>query len=168
MSALDLFASALGAFILIAVAALPYYLNNAKIDKHFFVITIAWDNPYIQDIDLIVKDPQGNVFDYQHVAFPGSSGTLTVDSKQVSRGSEVWIDKNIDPEKVHNQKWEVYYKRFPSKVKKGNRVPVKVEGYLLTSIGTYEFPTHNMTSIKKLVPVATIVIDNNKLDVKIH
>lgn len=164
MSALDLFASALGAFILIAVIALPYYLNNARINNHFFVITMTWESNYKQDIDLIVKDPQGRIYTYNKISYVGSSGALTVDSKHVKLGTEIWIDKKIDPEKISNQKWEIYYKRYS-----GNSEMVHVNGALLSSVGTFEFPTQDIAgSNGDAIHIATIKIDNDKLDVDTH
>lgn len=164
MSALDLFASALGAFILIAVITLPYYLNNARIDKHFFVITMTWDSKQKQDIDLIVKDPQGRVYTFNKISYAGSSGALTVDSKKVKHGAEIWIDKKIDPEKISNQKWEIYYRRYSR-----NSEIVNVSGALLSSVGTFEFPMQHIAGDNgNAIHIATIKIDNNQLNVETH
>lgn len=164
MSALDLFASALGAFILIAVIALPYYLNNARIDKHFFVITMAWDSKKKQDIDLIIKDPQSRVYTYKKVSYVGSSGALTVDSKHVKHGTEIWIDKKIDPKKITHQKWEVYYKRYSR-----NSEIVDVNGAVLSSVGTFEFPKQHISgNNQSIIHIATIQIANDRLNVKTY
>lgn len=167
MSALDLFASALGAFILIAIVALPYYLNNARITHHFFVITMNWESDNKQDIDLIIKDPEGRYYTFNQNSYLGSSGALTVDSKNVKSGTEIWIDKKIDAKNVNNKTWEVYYKRFPSK---HNNERVTVSGSLFSSVGTFEFTIKNIgkDKMKERIHIATIRVTNNQLNVDNH
>ena len=92
MSALDLFASALGAVILIMVILLPYYLKTAflspedlhvqlqiaekklkeleeanqeltlKSNATFLLISLSWSSE--PDIDLFGRDPHGNLFNF--------------------------------------------------------------------------------------------------------
>lgn len=170
MSALDLFASALGAFILIAVIALPYYLNTDKqpgnmfTKNKFFIITMYWDTNKIQDIDLIVVDPLGKKYYYKKKIHSGSSAKLVFDAKDVSKGTEMWIDNNINVKK--GGKWEVYYEEFR------NNENIKVSGSLYTNDGSYDFPIHIMEG-RSVHHVATINIgieDENtyNLDVKMH
>ncbi len=78
MSALDLFVLALGAFMLIALIAVPYYLKTQDsfmaqvrqaqeqleqcredLNRTFLVVVTKWTSIW-HDIDLHVLDPQGN------------------------------------------------------------------------------------------------------------
>ena len=93
MSALDLFASALGAFILIAIVALPYYLNTNKhknvgsitAKNKFFIITMYWIEKQKQDIDLIIKDPKGRVYSYRHKKYKNINAELIFDAINVKK-----------------------------------------------------------------------------------
>jgi hypothetical protein len=155
MSVLDMFASALGAFIMIAIILFPYYQKNRPIKEKldaevaelkrtqedvdktkaqaekveqqnddikgeiqkvqlaqvalnrckqdvaaclielgstFLLIKIAWDGS--ADVDLHVKDPQGNEFFFAKSnrsgqAFPASQGRLSTDTA-IGPGIEVW------------------------------------------------------------------------------
>lgn len=164
MSALDLFASALGAFIIIAVIALPYYLNT---DKHkfdhqfenvgdissknrFFIVTMYWDTNKEQDIDLIVVDPQGRKYNYSNSKHNGSNAKLVFDSIGVKRGTEMWIDNEIDTRR--SGKWKIYYKN------QKNIKNVNVMGSVYTNNGSYDFPVHKMNG-QVTHHVATISIN---------
>lgn len=169
MSALDLFASALGAFILIAVIALPYYLNT---DKHkfdhefnnvgdvsttnrFFIITMYWDTKKKQDIDLIVIDPKGRKYTYSNRKYAGSKAKLVFDSIGVKRGTEMWIDNEIDTR--HSGTWKIYYKN------QKNIKNVHVMGSVYTNNGSYDFPIHKMGA-NATHHVATIEIKTGNSD----
>lgn len=118
ISALDLFASAMGAFILLAIILFPYYLNNAKLVEKmstlrqeleqtkaslaqaqqklrqtFLAVVIKWATNQ-QDIDLHVIDADGNEFYFkQHNRhrsnFRHSSAELSVDTTK-GPGIEIW------------------------------------------------------------------------------
>jgi len=241
MSALDLFASALGAFILIAIIALPYYLkvepvlkklkiaeNNIKqleiknqtltdnveecnknqkkckerliqqkrknrelekkqkraerknrelevkqrkekqknkgleeknknyqkrLSKTFCVVTLKWDTPNKnQDIDLHVTDPSGQRYSYSKKSY-GGSAFLAVDSKDISKGAEVWVDSNLK-EGIYKIEY-VYFA--------GKGGPVQVTGTILTNSFTRKTPTKTLyvPNKNKRILVATITVHSD-------
>lgn len=161
MSALDLFASALGAFILITVAALPYYLNNVRVSNNFFVITMSWESnnkdrdgkTLGQDVDLHIVDPNNNEYYYKHREYKNSKAKLTLDSINVPNGNEIWTDDSIQSKGVR-QRWEVYYVGWSIQGK-----PVKVEGALYTSLGTSKFKVKYISQNRDYkVHVATVIV----------
>lgn len=122
VSALDLFASAMGVFLIIAVISLPYYLNTdkktekkmeeirkenktlqQKIDRlskdTFCVIKMEWSSENAQDVDLYVTDNGGNVFFYKQPKIKSNKdATLTVDAgfpRLALQGTEIWISKKL-------------------------------------------------------------------------
>jgi len=125
VSALDLFASAMGVFALLAVILFPYYLKSEQqfsaeaqdvrvqnqqlreeIEKlmellkgSYLVVVLQWDT-FAQDVDLHVVDPAGNEFYYEETnrdgsTFPGEDAFLTVDSRD-GPGVEVWLNPTAD------------------------------------------------------------------------
>ena len=62
MSAVDLFASALGAVILIAVVMFPYFLNVARFEEDarlpFLAFALSWQEE-TADVDLRIEGPVG-------------------------------------------------------------------------------------------------------------
>lgn len=251
MSALDLFASAMGAFLLISVMALPYYLkvdpdlvkqaqeaeakakqaeqqrqecankraeceeaksqcetekaklkaqnqslseenaqlksnqgsceeekrkleaeNNALKDKNeeyqkrlrksFCVITIQWESSDLTDIDLHIIDPKKREYYYKKREYD-SKASLTVDSVDTTQGTEVWVNKELQP-----GKYKIGYVYFKAK---NGVVPVTVKGSVLTNKLTGDLPTKKLNKvfhIEKILDsttgwteVATIVVDEN-------
>ena len=192
MSALDLFASAMGAFLLIAVMALPYYLKTdhnlvaqieamtkkiAKIEetmkksqqenkelkkqakkmqkelsKTFCVIKLNWESSVKQDVDLHVYDPDGNEFYYSHRTAPHSTASLTVDSKGVKKGAEIWLDKELK-QGVYTIKY-VYY---------SGSGPISIKGMVLTKSFTSDLPVKRVSTpnSSRKIKVATITVDAN-------
>ncbi|MCF8210302.1 MAG: hypothetical protein K9K38_13030, partial [Rhodoferax sp.] len=59
-----------------------------QLAKTFLLVHLQWDTQY-QDVDLRVVDPTGTEFWYEHKAYPGKPGELSVDS-QFGPGNEVW------------------------------------------------------------------------------
>lgn len=170
MSALDLFASALGAFILITIVVLPYYLNTTRINNNFFIVTMGWESNYKnkegkrlgQDIDLHIIDPYGNEYSYKKRKFSNSVASLTLDSVNVPNGNEIWTDEGVGL-KDEDQTWEIIY--YGYSISGGE---VKVEGSLYTSLGSYKFPIKYIKN-KEKINIATVTITKNgKLDVKTH
>lgn len=125
VSALDLFASAMGVFALLAVILFPYYLKSEEAHQQdaqdvrvenqqlkqevqkliellkgsYLVIVLQWDT-LRQDVDMHVVDPAGNEFYYEKTNrdgsdFPGEDAFLTVDSR-VGPGVEVWLNPTAD------------------------------------------------------------------------
>ena len=199
MSALDLFASAMGAFLLIAVIALPYYLKvdkdlikqvkvikkklqqietqnkqqkekikkleqekkkveeeNQKLQKKlsetFCVINMKWESNNKQDIDLHVIDPDGKEYFYKKPSYPGETAFLTVDSKGVKKGAEVWMEK-----KLKTGIYKIYYVYY------SGTAPVKAKGVVFTKSFTKELPekTFSQPNTKRKIFIATIKVDEN-------
>jgi len=199
MSALDLFASAMGAFLLIAVMALPYYLktdqglmtqvqelqkkieevqvklkssqqenqrlqqeNNElqeqakkaqkELSKTFCVIKLEWESSYKQDVDLHVYDPAGNEFYFSKRTAPRSTASLTIDSKNVTKGAEVWIDKELN-QGIYTIKY-VYY---------SGTGPINIHGMVLTKSFTKDLPVKRISTpnSSRKIKIATITVDAN-------
>ena len=199
MSALDLFASAMGAFLLIAVMALPYYLKTDKslvqdiqklkkkietisnklskcqsknselqeqnrqitqqnkkmqkeLTKTFCVIKLSWESSSKEDVDLHVTDPEGREFSYKKRSYSGSSASLTVDSKGVKKGAEVWIDKELHPGTYLIE--YVYYSGSGS---------ISINGMVLTKSFTEDLPRKHMRNpnSNQRVKIAKILVDAN-------
>ena len=109
MSALDLFASALGAFILISMVLMPYFLRveteevnrlrralqeaqaqlqncqqelhtcKRRLSKTFLAVVVQWPTER-QDVDLHVIDVAGQEFYYKKKRIPGRPGELSADT----------------------------------------------------------------------------------------
>jgi len=125
VSALDLFASAMGVFALLTVILFPYYLKSEQqfsaeardvrvenqqlqeeIEKlmellkgSYLVVVLQWDT-LRQDVDMHVVDPAGNEFYYERTnrdgsTFPGEDAFLTVDSRD-GPGVEVWLNPTAE------------------------------------------------------------------------
>lgn len=135
MSALDLFASALGAFILLAVIALPFFANTAQLDKaNFMVVIISWSTT--DDVDLHVTDPAGNEFFYEQKEHPGSEAKLEVDVTK-GPGNELWLHPKVTP-----GEYVVEYVYFNDR----NGRPVRVRGTVLHRDGRIALPEVTLRS----------------------
>jgi hypothetical protein len=92
ISALDIFASAMGVFMLMALIALPslYKTDSAEgenlpgakgggapIDT-FLMVVISWTTK--ADIDLYVTDPKRNIYSFQNKTYEGDVAELSVDA----------------------------------------------------------------------------------------
>ena len=202
MSALDLFASALGAFILIAVVLFPYFpnigsspehvadlraqlremreqlqtcqaeLTEAQADlaqaqadsaqaqeelqqctrelrKKFLLILISWGTK--DDVDLFVRDPQGNIFFYKKKSHRGTPAKFEEDNTR-GPGNEIWLHPQATP-----GSYEICYHFFANR-EGGNSV--RVRGAYLTPDGRRAFDTVTLSPSGKFKHIATIVIDN--------
>ncbi|WP_044411861.1 hypothetical protein [Thiomicrospira microaerophila] len=163
MSALDLFASALGAVILIMVILLPYYLKTAflspedlhvqlqiaekklkeleeanqeltlKSNATFLLISLSWSSE--PDIDLFVRDPHGNLFNFnkhnrlaegqnRRPHFQDSLAELSVDATR-GPASEIWMTPVAEV-----GRYEVYYSYYSA-----GTVPAVLQGRIFHSHG---------------------------------
>ena len=206
MSALDLFASALGAFILIAVVLFPYFpninsspehvtalraqlremqeqlqtcqanltqaqaqtqadLTQAQTDsaqaqedlqqctrelrKKFLLILISWGTR--DDVDLFVRDPQGNIFFYKKKAHHGTPAKFEEDNTR-GPGNEIWLHPQTTP-----GRYEICYHFYDNHSGKNS---VQVRGAYLTPAGRRSIDTVTLSPPGKFKHIATIVIDN--------
>ena len=137
LSALDLFCGAMGAFMLLALIALPHYKKNLKekLNHTFLVVVISWES--MADIDLHVRTPAGNHYYYKRHnrpdkpprPYPNEAAELSMDIEIGSGGAEVWQMLNAGPGKyqigLHN-----YHSGTP---------PTTVKGLVLYRDGSHKF-----------------------------
>ena len=163
MSALDLFASALGAFILIAIVMFPYFSNTGTADQRelrdardalererrrkFLLVTISWDDG--DDVDLHVVDPAGNEFSYLARTHAGTPARFEEDA-QDGPGNEMWLHPRVTP-----GAYRIYYNLFEEKGGAG----VSVRGAAVHSIDRIELPPRRLTREGERTLVATVVVD---------
>jgi len=168
MSALDLFASALGAFILIMLILMPYYLKTTPVppvcppckkckvcpppgeqgapappvimDK-LMLIKMYWNRR--GDIDLYVKAPNGTYFYKNKVIAPSQSILILDDEKGGRKAKELWVGTDPVPG-VYN----VCFKHY-----KGNRFPFKVWGQLQKPSGPVNIPPVRLNRYKQEICV---------------
>lgn len=125
ISALDLFASAMGTFILLTVILFPYYQKHADVEKQlselrsqlaqtqqqlqqchdrlsytFLSVVLKWETQN-QDVDLHVVDTEGHEFYYQRhnrnrTDFPSVETELSVDTIK-GPGVEIWENSRAKP-----------------------------------------------------------------------
>lgn len=180
VSALDLFASAMGVFLLIAVIALPYYLNTSKVTESkveelikenkelkkkveqllkdtFCVIKMEWDSQKAQDVDLYVTDYAGNVFFYKKPKIKANEdASLTVDAgfpRLALHGTEIWLSKKLKPGKYTIE--YVYAQGVP---------PLEIKGEIITKSFIKPLPIKKFTEEKfgekYKIKVAILNVDN--------
>lgn len=162
MSALDLFASALGAFILLAVIALPFFANTAQLDDasllgqitqareelaqaqaeleeaakaNFMVVIMSWSTA--DDVDLHVIDPAGREFSHRQEEYPGSEAKFEEDVTN-GPGNELWLHPKVTPGE-YVVEYVYYTDRNPSG-------PVRVRGTVLHRDGRIALPEVTLRS----------------------
>ncbi len=228
MSALDLFASALGAFILITVVLFPYFPNIAsspaestatqdqqqllacqsdltqtranlaqtlaelqelqaslrktqsgltqdqlalqesqkslqraqenlqqctkELRKKFLLVLISWSTK--DDVDLYVRDPRGNVFNYEKKFYPGTLAKFEEDNIN-GPGNEIWLHPQATP-----GKYEICYHFYR---KKSRLNSVAVRGAYITPTGRHAISTVTLSvpnrAAASMKHVANILID---------
>lgn len=142
----------MGAFLLIAVMALPYYL---KVDKDlvkqvgqlknelqevrrtplksFGAVTMRWSSDTPRDVDLYVEDPEGRLYFFDKRRYPEVDAEFTVDAKAVNAGAEVWITPQLHP-----GTYKLYYCYYDG------TGPVDIQGRIFTRTFTADLPTRTM------------------------
>ncbi len=104
------------------------------------------------DIDLVVKDPQGNTFDFKRRSYTSLPGLLVLDTRQ-GPGVEVWqSDRVISGIYTFNY---LFYNAY------GNMEPCPITGTLFTSKGRIELPKINLNIHKNKSANFRISIDEN-------
>ncbi len=220
MSALDLFASALGAFILITLVLFPYFPNISsappeppppgqdpealqacqsdlaqtleelqssqeaqaslaqnqsalqesqkslqkaqerlqqcakELRQKFLLVLMSWSNPG-DDVDLIVRDPQGNIFHYGRKRNPGTPAKFEEDNTN-GPGNEIWLHPQATP-----GKYEICYYYYRNR---SGFNSVAVRGAYVTpagrhSLGTTTIHTAGQGGAARTEHVASILID---------
>ena len=177
ISALDLFASALGAFILVTMILFPYYgQGRAAADRiaamestlhalqdrvectaapgpPFLLVQIRWADPEA-DVDLHVTDPAGREFWWYKANtdgrdYPGSAAALTYDMT-AGPAVELWQSPNAEP-----GTYGIDY--VATALPDG--ATVAVSGTLLDRSGPHCLPARTLRTVKQRVRAATITVD---------
>jgi hypothetical protein len=170
---LDLFASALGAFVMIAVILFPYYLKDqearakesdasaaARSGETFLVVSADWTVEGA-DIDLYVTDPQGREYSFSRPnRGPEAVGEahLSYDSR-TGPGMEIWQSAAAQP-----GDYRVEY-RLHSAPAGGE--PVEVKGQIFERGGRQALPprTLRQRGERQLAAVVAVAADG-RLDVR--
>lgn len=97
---------------------------------NFLAFVMSWGTRN-QDVDLIVQDPQGRVFNYKKRNHENSPGLLVLDTRQ-GPGVEIWQSDRIIPG-VYTFTYE-FYSSY------GNNEPCKITGSLFTPTGKVSLP----------------------------
>ena len=179
ISALDLFASAMGVFALIAIILFPYYLQNSdaaashqmraelerlreenerlrkQLSRSFLVVVLRW-NTREQDVDLHVVNPRGQEFSYEKhnrdgSDFPGVAAFLTVDSRR-GPGVEVWLEPLASP-----GRYQIAANLFD---RHGNSSNPTVQGKVYFRDGAFSLPATVLNEWGRKVKLATLVVDS--------
>ena len=169
MSVVDLFACAMGAFIIVALILFPYYLKSDLTPcpppceepvpcpvcpptqpiekKEYLVIMMSWDTNN-DDIDLHVIDPRGKEYYYRKKEHPPSPALLAEDDIS-GPGNEIWLHPQITP-----GTYRVYYKYYAQYIRYTD-----VKGKIITQENEYEIPTCGLRRRGQKLLVATINVD---------
>jgi hypothetical protein len=166
MSALDLFASAMGAFILIAIILMPFYLKQDPVpvepqdcpvvvppepqqcpelpEPEVIKVPVPMDKLLViemnwfkdVDIDLHVVTPDGT-FNYENKAIPGRPGRLVADQQHDADESTPGVEIWITHEPTPGN-YEICFDYFRSNSQTGR---TEVLGKLHKPSGTYDIPS---------------------------
>lgn len=172
ISVLDLFASALGAFVMIAVILFPYYIKDqearakeasgaaASTGEGFLIVSIDWGVEGA-DVDLYVTDPQGREYSFSRPnRGPDAVGEakLSYDSRS-GPGMEVWQSPAAAP-----GEYRVEY-RLHSAPPGG--LPVEVKGQVFDRSGRQELPPRALRMRGERQTAGTVVVAaGGRLDVR--
>jgi len=98
--------------------------------SNFLAFVMSWGTRD-QDVDLIVTDPKGHVFNFKTRNYENSPGLLVLDTRQ-GPGVEIWQSDRIIP--------GTYTFTFQFYSSYGNNEPCPVTGSLFTPKGKISFP----------------------------
>lgn len=119
-----------------------------QLAKTFLLVHIQWDTKY-QDVDLHVIDPSGTEYSYEHRAYSGRPGVLSVDS-QFGPGNEVWSSPNASP-----GSYRVYANLYnPHGV---NDTPT-VTGSVIHRDGSTALPPTQLSTKQQKILIATVTV----------
>lgn len=116
----------------------------------FAAIIAQWDTEK-HDIDLVVKDASGKVFDFKRRKVSGSAGHFALDSR-TGPGAELWQSGSLVP-----GRYEVTYKFYNNY---GNTKPAVVEGTVFTRKGGVPLPKATLVFPSKRKVSYRIEIDD--------
>jgi flagellar motor protein MotB len=103
--------------------------QNASLqaDQSFIAVAISWPTKD-HDVDLIVEDPSGAVFNYKARTHQKQAGNFVLDTRR-GPGAELWQADRVYPGKY--KLTYVFYNQY------GNKEVAKVNGTIFTSKGSY-------------------------------
>ncbi|MDR2460234.1 MAG: hypothetical protein LBE38_05570 [Deltaproteobacteria bacterium] len=145
IAALDIFASAMGVFMLLALIALPSLhktnstpqenppaaKSEAEPARTFLMVVISWNT--LADIDLYVTTPKRNVYSFQNKTYSDESAELSVDANTSNKdygGTEIFSTKEAEP-----GDYDIYVCKYGPNYKD----LTFVTGYIITSKGVQNF-----------------------------
>ncbi len=140
LSALDLFCSAMGVFMVLCFIALPSFSKispappapapptpQQPVVLACIIVSIEWKEN--NDVDLHVVDPNGRHFSYVKKEYADSQAMLTQDSR--CAGKEIWVHPKTTP-----GDYEIYCNLYGEHVSQ----PSSVSMMIMTAAGKEELP----------------------------
>lgn len=155
LSALDLFASAMGAFLIIALVLFPYFKPSREdLEDPFVIVIMKWKSSG-DDIDMRVTTPQGNLYYYKAQEFQNEPDARFEEDTTHGPGNEVWIHR-----KAKTGRYKLEYVFWSDRDKKN---PVTVSGYIVHTDGRIPIPDKALpkADTKKHYFIGHIVVDDN-------
>ena len=99
--------------------------------QNFMAFFINWATKD-HDIDLVIKDPKGHVYDFKRRSYEGFPGLFALDTRR-GPGVELWQSKDIVP-----GRYRATYSLYNDY---GNPASAPVNAVILTPKGSFEIPT---------------------------
>lgn len=130
--------------------------NNKALAGSFAAVVITWPTQN-HDIDLIVTDPEGRVYNYKNRSFDKHPGQFVLDTRR-GPGAEMWQTDRLLPG-VYQIKY-LFYNTY------GNSAPAPVSGSVYSQGGIFELPKVDLNFGAKREQVYKITI-SKKGEVKI-
>jgi flagellar motor protein MotB len=97
----------------------------------FMMITMSWHTQN-HDVDLIVEDPAGKVFDFKHRSYANHPGSFEMDTKR-GPGTEIW-----QTDGTLTGRYKITFSFYNPY---GNAEPCQVQGTIITSSGKIKLPS---------------------------
>jgi hypothetical protein len=162
VSVLDLFASGMGVFALLAVILFPYYLKSGAVEdsdnlkSSFLAVVVQWTAKN-HDVDLHVINPRGEEFFFQAnnqdgTHFPDVQALLTVDS-QNGPGAEVWLDP-----RPLTGRYEIFATLYD---RHDNPNATVLKGKIYHRDGAIQLPIRMLNRERRRVKLGDIDVDKN-------
>lgn len=105
-------------------------------------VELGEDQQFGVDIDLFVEDPDGNLFSYRNIRYPGVNGRMTQDGKN-GPGMEVW-----SADEAQEGIYKIYYNYYLHPTNP-ERIPVTVRGRIIYNGGKHVIPDQVMDDPKE-------------------
>lgn len=99
--------------------------------QNFMAFFINWATKD-HDVDLVIKDPKGHVYDFKRRSYDGFPGLFALDTRR-GPGVELWQSKDILP-----GRYRATYSLYNDY---GNPAAAPVNAVILTPKGSFEIPT---------------------------